>query len=175
MYATLGKIEFELITYWNSMDLEQGVDFAEHALIGRKPRLQCVGEKLATVKVGMKFHFQIADPEAEMTKLQKAMAERKSLKLVMGNGSYKGTFVIETIGIINKMTDKKGTTLACEMTVGLKEFVDSEPEANKKAAQQEKANGNIKSAPKTNTPISTTGKARNDPVWVITPKGTRAA
>ena len=46
MYAVLGNIQFELITYFEGMDAQFAADYAEHALIGRKPRLQAVGAKL---------------------------------------------------------------------------------------------------------------------------------
>ncbi|BBU85100.1 hypothetical protein EIMP300_65000 [Escherichia coli] len=40
MFAVLGDIEFELITYWDGFEATFGVDYAEHARIGGKPGLQ---------------------------------------------------------------------------------------------------------------------------------------
>ncbi len=37
MFAVLGDIEFELITYWDGFEATSGVDYAEHARIGGKP------------------------------------------------------------------------------------------------------------------------------------------
>ena len=174
-YAVLGTTEFDLITYWNALDLEQGMDFAEHALIGRKPRLQFVGGKLDTVKVQMRFHDNFCTPETEMAKLQQAMKDKKALKLVMGNGSYKGSFVIDSLGITHKVTTKTGTVLHSEVSVSLKESVETKPEDAKKAAAQDKAKHATKAAPKTDKKIKTSGKTRNDPAWTITPMGVHPA
>ena len=46
MFAVLGDIEFELITYWDGFEATFGVDYAEHARIGGKPGLQFVGDRL---------------------------------------------------------------------------------------------------------------------------------
>ncbi|EFS3478989.1 hypothetical protein HX217_005299, partial [Salmonella enterica] len=43
MFAVLGDIEFELITYWDGFEATFGVDYAEHARIEGKPGLQFVG------------------------------------------------------------------------------------------------------------------------------------
>lgn len=40
MFAVLGDIEFDLITYWDGFEATFGVDYAEHARIGGKPGLQ---------------------------------------------------------------------------------------------------------------------------------------
>ena len=40
MYAVLGDVEFELITYFDGMEAQFGMDYAEHALI------ECLGEAL---------------------------------------------------------------------------------------------------------------------------------
>lgn len=37
MFAVLGDIEFELITYWDGFEATSGVDYAEHARIGVSP------------------------------------------------------------------------------------------------------------------------------------------
>jgi hypothetical protein len=72
MYAVLGEIEFDLITYFDGLETQFGSDYAEHALIGRKPRLQFVGEKLDEVRIDLVFHVSYCDPEAELVRLKTA-------------------------------------------------------------------------------------------------------
>ena len=62
MYAVLGDVEFELITYFDGMEAQFGMDYAEHALIGGTPRLQLVGEKLDEFRVELTFHASYCDP-----------------------------------------------------------------------------------------------------------------
>lgn len=51
MFAVLGDIEFELITYWDGFEATFGVDYAEHARIGGKPGLQFVGDRLDEIQI----------------------------------------------------------------------------------------------------------------------------
>lgn len=46
MFALLGDVQFDLITYFDGFESQFGADFAEHALIEGKPRLQFIGDKL---------------------------------------------------------------------------------------------------------------------------------
>ncbi|NPI41848.1 hypothetical protein HC451_25040, partial [Escherichia coli] len=56
MFAVLGDIEFELITYWDGFEATFGVDYAEHARIGGKPGLQFVGDRLDEIQITLVFH-----------------------------------------------------------------------------------------------------------------------
>ena len=40
MFAILGEVEFDLITYFDGFESSFSANFAEHALIDGKPRLQ---------------------------------------------------------------------------------------------------------------------------------------
>jgi phage protein U len=160
-YAVLGTIEFNVIAYWSGIDQQQGLDFAEHALVGRKPRLQFVGEKLDTVKIDLKFHASYCDPEAELKKLRDAMAEKKVLRLVMGDGRYQGSFVIEILGNVHRKTSAKGTKLIIEASLGLKEYVEPKPLEAKRAAAKDRGKKNTKTGKKRKTKLKATGRTRN--------------
>ena len=45
-HALLGEITFDLITYFEGMEASFSANYAEHALIEGKPRLQWVGDNL---------------------------------------------------------------------------------------------------------------------------------
>ena len=54
MYAVLGEIEFEVVTYWNGFENTMGVDYASHARIEGKPGVQFIGDKLEKIsRMGM--------------------------------------------------------------------------------------------------------------------------
>lgn len=122
MFAILGDVEFDLITYFDGLETRFGVEYAEHPLIGRKPRLQFVGDKLDEVRIDLAFHASYCDPEAELLRLRKAMASHKALALVLGNGDYKGRFVIGDLNATSRQTDTSGTLLAVEASIELREF-----------------------------------------------------
>ena len=123
MYAVLGQTEFQLITYFDGLEVQFGVEFAEHALVGRKPRLQFVGEKLDEVRWELVFHTMYCDPEAELLKLRQAMMSREARQFVLGNGTYKGWMVITSVTATSRQTDKAGTLIALDATVVLREYV----------------------------------------------------
>lgn len=123
MFAVLGDVQFDLITYFDGFEASFGVEFAEHPLLKGKPRLQSVGQKLDEIRLEFAFHHVFCDPEAELAKLRKALVAQQALSLVFASGAYKGRFVITEVEAISRRTDARGTVLAMEARMGLKEFV----------------------------------------------------
>lgn len=122
MYAVLGEVEFDLITYFDGMEARFGSDYAEHARIGAKPVLQFVGDKLDEVSISLVFHASYCDPEAELSRLKRAQQAHTSLALVLGNGDYKGRFVITDLTATGRHTDRMGRLMAVDAQMSLKEF-----------------------------------------------------
>lgn len=129
MFAILGKVEFDLITYFDGLEISYGADYAEHALIGRKPRLQHVGDKLDEIKIDLVFHASYCKPEAELLRLRKAVTAHEPMSFVLGNGDYKGRFVITDITATGRQTDKSGSMIALEAQLSLREYTgeDAKP------------------------------------------------
>lgn len=123
MFALLGDVQFDLITYFDGFESQFGTDFAEHALIEGKPRLQFIGDKLDEIRIQLAFHLHYCDPEAELAKLKDALAAHQAMALVLGNGDYKGWFVLTDVQATSKHTDKAGTLIALEASITLREFV----------------------------------------------------
>lgn len=123
MFAVLGDIEFELITYWDGFEATFGVDYAEHARIEGKPGLQFVGEKLDEIQISLVFHQHYCVPDVELARLKKAMKAHQALALVFGNGDYRGWFVITDVTATSEQTDTTGNVLALNATVSLREYI----------------------------------------------------
>lgn len=123
MFALLGDVQFDIITYFDGFESQFGADFAEHALIEGKPRLQFIGDKLDEIRIQLAFHLHYCDPEAELAKLKDALAAHQAMALVLGNGDYKGWFVLTDVQATSKHTDKAGTLIALEASITLREFV----------------------------------------------------
>ena len=85
MFAVLGDIEFELITYWDGFEVTFGVDYAEHPRIEGKPGLQFVGDKLDEIQISLVFHQHYCVPDVELARLRTAMKAHQALALVFGN------------------------------------------------------------------------------------------
>lgn len=96
--ALLGDIPFEVIPL-AGFEGKFGFDFAEHARIGEKPRLQSVGEKLAEYTINLKFHQSFCDPAGEYEKIKAAATLKLALPLLLGDSEYLGEFVITDYSI----------------------------------------------------------------------------
>ena len=123
MFALLGDVQFDLITYFDGFESQFGADYAEHPLIEGKPRLQFVGDKLDEIRMQPAFHLHYCDAAAELAERNKALAAHDAMALVLGNGDYKGWFVLTDVQATSKHTDKAGTLIALEASITLREFV----------------------------------------------------
>lgn len=122
-YAVLGDLQFELLAYFSGMEGRFGADYAEHARIEGKPRLQWIGDKLDEWSIKLKFHNGYCDPEAELARLREAQSSHAVLPFVLANGDYKGEFVITEVSVTSEQTDRQGQLTALDATVSIKEFV----------------------------------------------------
>ncbi|PRJ75678.1 Phage P2 GpU [Haemophilus influenzae] len=121
MYFMLGNIAFEPV---NLTDFNEthSADFAEHAVLKGKPKLQAMGEKLTDLSFAIRLHHKIGGVESRYQSLLSAKAKQDALALMWGS-KYKGNFVITDISSTTLFTDGKGNALASEMNISLKEFV----------------------------------------------------
>lgn len=121
MYFMLGNIAFEPVDLTEFSE-QHAAQFAEHAVLKGKPRLQAMGEKLNELKFAIRLHHKIGGVESRYQSLLAAKAKQDALALVWGS-KYKGNYVIVDIASTTLLTDGRGNTLAREMQINLKEFV----------------------------------------------------
>ena len=148
MYAVLGNIQFELITYFEGMDAQFAADYAEHALIGRKPRLQAVGAKLDELRLQLAFHAVYCNPEAEMEKLRGLVQSREARQFVLGSGIYRGWFVMTELSVQSRQTDERGRMVSLEANATLREYVEPEAMETRRMQAKQQAKALRAAAPK---------------------------
>lgn len=122
MYAVLGEIEFEVVTYWNGFENTMGVDYASHARIEGKPGVQFIGDKLEKITLQFSFHSQFCQPTTELNRLRDAMTAHQAMALVFGNGDYRGWFVITDLSATHQHTDPYGNVIAQSGSLSLQEY-----------------------------------------------------
>lgn len=122
MYFMLGNIAFEPVNLTDFSETHSA-DFAEHAVLKGKPRLQAMGEKLTEFSFAIRLHHKIGGVESRYQALLAAKAKQEALALIWGAGKYKGNYVITDISSTTLFTDAKGNALAREMNISLREFV----------------------------------------------------
>ena len=81
MFAQLGEIKFDLITYFNGIEETNSYNYAEHPRINQKPMLQFLGENLQEQSIKLNFHTNFCTPELEIKKLKEVAKKATPLKL----------------------------------------------------------------------------------------------
>ncbi|ADJ61742.1 phage tail protein [Herbaspirillum seropedicae] len=138
-HALLGQISFALISYSAEVQGKFAANYAEHALIDGKPRLQWTGDKLNDVNWKLVFHADFCDPTRELNKLRAAIAAHEALPLVYANGDYKGWFVPTEADLTLHRTTADGAALWIEVKLALREYVAPRVLAEQRARQPAQA------------------------------------
>lgn len=131
MFAQLGDIKFELITYFNGWDETVSYNYVQHERIENKPALQYLGKNLLEENIRLNFHRSFCVPENELKNIVEVADKITPLKFIKGNGEYIGVFVIEEIGKTTEQTTPEGDILSIQVDLRLKEYTGKIPE-NKK-------------------------------------------
>lgn len=128
MFAQLGDIRFELITYFNGLNERVSYNYAQHDRIENKPVLQLIGKNLQEENIKLNFHRMFCVPEDEIKKIKDVADKGLPLKFIKGNGEYIGVFVIEEIGQTVEQSSAEGDLLSIEVDIRLKEYTGKIPE-----------------------------------------------
>lgn len=127
MFAQLGDIKFELITYFNGLNESVSYNYAQHDRINNKPILQFLGKNLLQESIKLNFHRNFCVPEDEIKKLTDVADAATPLKFLKGNGEYVGVFVIEEIGQAIEQAAPEGTLMSVQVDIRLKEYTGKIP------------------------------------------------
>ena len=128
MFAQLGDIKFELITYFNGLTESVSYNYAQHERIENKPILQFLGKNLQEENIKLNFHKWFCTPEDELKKLIEVSDNATPLKFIKGNGEYVGVFVIEEIGKTIEQTTPIGDIISIQVDLRLLEYTGKIPE-----------------------------------------------
>jgi phage protein U len=128
-WGALGDIVFEPMAGPLDETHKWAVDIAEHALIGRKPRLQMTGPKLQELTLRIRLHTSTnANPELDLRVLKDSMEAGEILDLVVGEqsdlGLWAGQWMLTTIDIGAVERWPGGRIRNAEVTLTLKEWVE---------------------------------------------------
>ena len=131
MFAQLGDIKFELITYFNGLTETVSYNYAEHERIENKSVLQFMGKNLLQENLKLNFHKNFCEPEKELKKLTEVADKAKPLKFIKGNGEYVGVFVIEEIAKTTEQASAQGDLISIQLEIRLKEYTGKFEEEDK--------------------------------------------
>ena len=138
MFAQLGEIEFELITYFNGIEETVSYNYAEHERINNKPVLQFMGMNLQEQNIKLNFHNSFCVPKDEIKKLKDVANKATPLKFIKGNGEYLGVFVVSEIVSTTDQTSKEGDLISVQVDLRLREYTGKIPEKKQKQGGMKK-------------------------------------
>jgi phage protein U len=127
MQAQLGSIIFEGLKGFESFASTKEANYAEHALIEGKPKLQRVGDNLENLQVSVLFDVAFCSPQSEIDALEAARSAGEILPLIMGDGRFAGTFIIKSAAVTHQKQSNVGSILQAEVSLTLLEFATGDP------------------------------------------------
>ena len=139
MFAQLGDIKFELITYFNGLQERSSYNYAQHDRINNKPVLQFLGKNLQEQDLKLNFHRTFCTPEDEIKKIRTVADNATPLKFIKGNGEYIGVFVIEEIQSSTEQASSEGDLISIQVDIRIKEYtgkIPQKPKQNKKGLKK---------------------------------------
>lgn len=128
MFAQLGDIQFDLITYFDGINDTVTYNYAEHERINNKTLLQFMGEGLQEYTIKLNLHSNFCTPEDEILKIKQAAKLGSPLKFIKGNGEYLGAFVITQIQKTVEQASPEGDLISIEVEMNIKEYAGKIPE-----------------------------------------------
>ena len=138
MFAQLGDIQFELITYFNGIEETVSYNYAEHERINNKPVLQFMGINLQEQNIKLNFHNSFCVPEDEIKKIKTVANKAEPLKFIKGNGEYVGVFVVSEIVSTTEQTSKEGDLISVQVDLKLREYTGKIPDKKQKQGGMKK-------------------------------------
>ncbi|UVK85238.1 phage tail protein [Pseudomonas sichuanensis] len=121
-WGILGDIEFEVLSHPSAQSERTTADYAEHARIQGKPKLEWIGEGLDELSLEISLHVAVGDPEARVRLLKKAKADHAPLPYVLGSGDFRGIYLITGLDVTTRKTDNVGRLFAALVSLTLREY-----------------------------------------------------
>lgn len=134
MWAQLGDIVLEGLVGFSSMSHNRETDYAEHALIEGKPRLQLIGRKLDQVQASMYVHAAFTNVAGLRAQLEEARSSGTVLPLITGAGDVVGNFVLKSTKTGVETTDRQGRVISCNIELDMLELSTPELAEQQRAA-----------------------------------------
>jgi phage protein U len=127
-------------------------NFAEHALIEGKPKLQRIGTNLTAIEVSILLDVSFCEPQAEIDALNSSRESAEVMPLIMGDGRFVGNFVIQTVSDTPMHSAGNGRVLQSEVTLSLLEYANANSELSFASSSIAQAFANVNNSPPTFIP-----------------------
>ena len=122
MFALLGEISFQVTCSPEIFESGRRFDYAEHRVVEDLPRLQWLAAELENITLAMLFHASFTDPAAQLAALLAAGEDHQARALVLGNGVFRGFFLVESIATSDIQLGADATPIAIRVKAKLRQW-----------------------------------------------------
>lgn len=122
MFALLGEIPFLVLASPETFESTRKFYYAEQRVVESQARLQWVGDDLEKLTLTMLFHASFTDPALQYDALLIAAQDHQARALVLGNGTFRGFYVLEGLVARDVTLAADATPLAIRVQVRLCEW-----------------------------------------------------
>jgi len=122
MFALLGEIPFQVIGSPEIFESSRRFDYAEHRVVEDRPRLQWLAAELESITLAMLFHASFTFPALQLEALLAAGYDHQARALVLGNGIFRGFFVVESVATSDIQLGADATPIAIRVQARLREW-----------------------------------------------------
>jgi phage protein U len=123
MFLQIGNFIFDKAYTPDGLSHTDETNYAEHALINLKPRLQPTGNNLEEFNFTIKLRAEIVNITQTLLALKKSKDSFEVLPFLYGYGAYMGDYIITKIDHTIIFTLDDGTPVEIDVSIALKEYV----------------------------------------------------
>lgn len=134
MFIRLGRHRLEAINSPQLWNITNEKNIAEVPIIGSKPIVQDIGEKLDVMSISVSLNSEFCNPKKVLDELLKSQFGFEILDLVTGSGVYYGKYVISKIDRSNSRCTDIGDVKSISVDIELKEYSGIVTEENEGVA-----------------------------------------
>lgn len=136
MIGSLGKIVFEVssekVRTFRDFQIQRSAKYSEHAIHGGKALLEFTGYSPASASLRIKLDAGLGiNPNKELNDLHELLTKHEAFPFVLnGEPQGDGLWVLESIDEQFEIIDNKGTFIAVEVSLKLKEYIEAGKNGN---------------------------------------------
>ena len=130
--GSLGDIVFEVspdkVRTFRDLQIQRKANYTEHAIHGKKGLLEFTGFAAATGSLNIRLDAALGvNPKEEFDALLEIFTEHQAVPLILdGEPIGDGLWIIENIDENFEVVNNKGTAIALEVPLKLREYVEAE-------------------------------------------------
>lgn len=136
MIGSLGEVVFEVSTErvrtFRDFQIQRSAKYSEHSIHGRKGLLEFTGLSAASMSFSIRLDAGLGvNPKEELNTLHDILNKHKAVPFILdGEPQGDGLWVLEGLDENHEIIDKHGTSIAVEVSLKLKEYIEAEANGN---------------------------------------------